>query len=312
LIDDGAIKMLGKTCLITGATNGIGRVTAVELARMGAELFLLYRNQARADETLADIRHRTGNENVHLIRADLESQQQIRAAAAGFLATGKPLHVLINNAGLGNTKRLMTDDGIEMVFAVNHLAYFLLTMLLLDRIKESAPARIVNVASEAHRFGTINFDDLGGEQRFRTFGAYSQSKLANILFSYELSRRLRGTGVTVNCLHPAGIASGLWTNNGPLAQAIMKAGRFFLKTPEQGAKTTIYLASSHEVEGVTGKYYSNSREKTSSRESYDLNIARKLWDVSTQMTGIDPEALVASQRGAPLVSDAQRKGTAGN
>src|SRR2546430_3113469 len=153
----------GKTCLITGATNGIGRVTAVELARMGAELFLVYRNKARADETLAEIRNRTGNKNVHLLCADLASQKQIRGAAAQFLATGKPLHVLINNAGLGNTKRLMTEDGIEMVFAVNHLAYFLLTMLLLDRIKHSGPARIVNVASEAHRFGTINFDDLGGE-----------------------------------------------------------------------------------------------------------------------------------------------------
>jgi NAD(P)-dependent dehydrogenase (short-subunit alcohol dehydrogenase family) len=281
--------MVGKTCLITGATNGIGRVTAVELARMGAELFLVYRNQARADETLAEIRKRTGNENVHLLRADLGSQKQIRAVAAEFLATGKPLHLLINNAGLGNTKRLMTEDGIEMVFAVNHLAYFLLTLLLLDRIKQSAPARIVNVASEAHRFGTINFDDLGSEQRYRTLGAYSQSKLANILFSYELARRLGATGVTVNSLHPGGIASGLWTNNGPLAQFVMKAGRLFLKTPEQGARTTIYLASSPEVEGVTGKYYSNRREKTSSRESYDLNIARRLWDVSETMTGVNQQ-----------------------
>jgi NAD(P)-dependent dehydrogenase (short-subunit alcohol dehydrogenase family) len=289
----GAINMQGKTCLITGATNGIGRVTAVELARMGAELFLIYRNKARADETVAEIRNRTGNENIHLLQADLGSQKQIRAAAAAFLATGKPLHVLINNAGLGNTKRLMSEDRVEMVFAVNHLAYFLLTMLLLDRIKQSAPARIVNVASEAHRFGSINFDDPGGEQRFRTISAYSQSKLANILFSYELARRLAETGVTVNCLHPGGIASGLWTNNGPLAQFMMKVGRLVLKTPEQGARTTIYLASSPEVEGVTGKYYSNCNEKTSSRESYDLNIARRLWDVSARMTGVDLQASLA-------------------
>ena len=288
--------MVGKTCLITGATNGIGRVTAVELARMGAELFLVYRNKARADETLAEVRNRTGNQNIHLLCADLGSQKQIRAAAAKFLATGKPLHVLINNAGLGNAKRLMTEDGFEMVFAVNHLAYFLLTMLLLDQIKKSSPARIVNVASEAHRFGTINFDDLGGERRYRTFGAYGQSKLANILFSYELARELAATGVTVNCLHPGAIASGLWTNNGPLAQFIMKAGRFFLKTPEQGARTMIYLASSPDVEGITGKYYSNCREKTSSRESYDLNIAQQLWDVSARMTRVDPEASVAPQR----------------
>lgn len=276
----------GKTCLITGATSGIGRVTALELAGMGAELFLTYRDKLRADETVAEIRSRTGNENVHLLHVDLGSQNQIRAAAAEFLATGRPLHVLVNNAGLGNTRRITTADGIEMVFAVNHLAYFLLTILLLDRIKQSAPARIVNVASEAHRFATINFDDLGGERRYRTFGAYGQSKLANILFSYELARRLAGTGVTVNCLHPGGIASGLWTNNGPLAQLIMKAAKPFLKTPEQGAQTIIYLVSSSEVEGVTGKYYANCKEKTSNKESYDLNVARRLWEVSERMTRV--------------------------
>ena len=144
----------------------------------------------------------------------------------------------------------------------------------------------MNVASEAHRFGTINFDDLGGERRYSTVGSYGQSKLANILFSYELARRLEGTGVTVNCLHPGGIASGLWTNNGPFARFIMKAGTLFLKTPEQGAQTTIYLASSHEVEGVTGRYYANCKEKTSNKESYDLNVARQLWEVSSRMTGV--------------------------
>ncbi len=276
----------GKTCLITGATNGIGRVTAVELAGMGAELFLTYRDKARADETIAEIRQKTGNDKIHLLKADLGSQSQVRVVAAEFLAMGKPLHVLINNAGLGNTSRTITADGIETVFAVNHLAYFLLTMLLLDCIKRSAPSRIVNVASEAHRFGTIDFDDLGGEQRYRTFGAYSQSKLANILFTYELARRLAGSGVTVNCLHPGGIASGLWTNNGRLAQLIMKAAKPFLKTPEQGARTTIYLASSDEVEGVTGKYYADCKEKISNRESYDLDAANRLWEVSAQMTGI--------------------------
>ena len=276
----------GKTCLITGATNGIGRVTAVALAGMGAELFLTYRDKARADETIAEIRQKTGNDKIHLLEADLGSQSQVRVAAAEFLAMGKPLHLLINNAGLGNTSRTITADGIETVFAVNHLAYFLLTMLLLDCIKRSAPSRIVNVASEAHRFGTINFDDLGGEQRYRTLGAYSQSKLANILFTYELARRLAGSGVSVNCLHPGGIASGLWTNNGLFAQLIMKAAKPFLKTPEQGARTTIYLASSDEVAGVTGKYYADCKEKISNRESYDLDVANRLWEVSAQMTGI--------------------------
>jgi NAD(P)-dependent dehydrogenase (short-subunit alcohol dehydrogenase family) len=276
----------GKTCLITGATNGIGRVTAVELARMGAELFLIYRDKARADETVAQIRSSTGNENVHLLHADLGSQRQIRDVAAEFLSIGRPLHVLVNNAGLGNTKRMVTEDGIEMVFAVNHLAYFLLTMLLLDRIKQSAPARIVNVASLAHRFGTINFDDLGGERRYSMRAAYSQSKLANILFTYELARRLDRTGVTVNCLHPGTIASGLWTNNGPLAQFIMSVGKLFLKTPEQGAQTIIYLASSAKVEGVSGKYYANCMEATSNQESHDPEIARRLWEVGERMTRV--------------------------
>jgi NAD(P)-dependent dehydrogenase (short-subunit alcohol dehydrogenase family) len=276
----------GKTCLITGATNGIGRVTAVALAGMGAELFLTYRDKTRADETAAEIRQKTGNDRIHLLKADLSSQSQVRSAAAEFLATGRPLQLLINNAGLGNTTRTLTVDGIETVFAVNHLAYFLLTMLLLDCIKRSAPARIVNVASEAHRFGTINFDDLGGEQRYRTVGAYGQSKLANILFTYELARRLTGSGVTVNCLHPGAIGSGLWTNNGSFAQLIMKIAKPFLKTPERGAQTTIYLASSDDVEGVTGKYYDNCKEKNTNRESYDLGVASRLWEVSAQMTGI--------------------------
>jgi len=275
-----------KTCLITGATNGIGRVAAVELARMGAELFLTYRDKVRADETVAEIRNRTGSQKVHLLHANLGSQQQIRRAAQEFLSTGRPLHVLINNAGLGNSRRIMSEDGIEMVFAVNHLAYFLLTMLLLDRIMHSAPARIVNVASEAHRFGTINFDDLGGERRYRTFGNYGQSKLANILLTYELARRLSGTGVTVNCLHPGTIGSGLWLNNGSLMQAMMKAAKPFLKTPERGARTIIYLASSPEVEGVSGKYYANCKEKTSNKESHDLTVARRLWEVSERMTGL--------------------------
>lgn len=276
--------MKGKTCLITGATNGIGRVTAVELARMGAELFLTYRDKMRADETIAEIRNKTGSENVHLIRADLGSQRQVRAAAAEFLKTGRPLHVLINNAGLGNTRRLVTEDGIEMVFAVNHLAYFLLTMLLLDRIKQSAPARIVNVASLAHRFGTINFDDLGGERHYSIRGSYAQSKLANILFTYDLARRLDGTGVTVNCLHPGTIASGLWTNNGPFAQFIMSLARPFFKTSVQGAQTIIYLASSDKVEGVSGKYYADCRESSTNKESHDLQIGRRLWEVSERMT----------------------------
>ena len=282
-------NMTGKTCLITGATSGIGRATARALAEMGAQLMLVARDRSRGEETCGEIQRGTGNRQVELMIADLSSQQSIRELAAEYLASNRPLHVLINNAGVVNTSRSLTTDGIETVFAVNHLAYFLLTHLLLDRLTQSAPARIVNVASDAHRFGGINFDDLQGARRYRIMRIYGQSKLANILFTYELARRLTGTGVTVNCLHPGAVGTRLGHNNGAWARAIIGLLRPFFRTSEQGAATSIFLASSPTVEDVTGKYFSNSRETRSSKASYDAAAAQRLWDISAQMTGVESQ-----------------------
>jgi NAD(P)-dependent dehydrogenase (short-subunit alcohol dehydrogenase family) len=275
----------GKTCMITGATSGIGRASALELGKMGAKLILVCRNRERGEELVREIQ-RAGNSEVELMIADLESQAQIRKVAADFLATKKPLHVLMNNAGIFNMKRKTTGDGLEEVFAVNHLAYFMLTLLLLDRIKESAPARIINIASDLHQRAKVKFDDLGGERSYGGMSSYGQSKLANVLFTYELARRLAGTGVTVNCVHPGAVATNLASNNGGLVSAAWKLVGTFMKSPESGASTQIYLASSPEVEGVTGKYFIDSKEARSSAESHDANIARRLWDVSAQMTGL--------------------------
>ena len=196
----------------------------------------------------------------------------------------------MNNAGVVNLRRSTTVDGIETVFAVNHLAYFLLTHLLLERLRGSAPARIVNVASDAHRFGTIDLDDLGHARRYRAMRVYGSSKLANILFTYELARRLEGTRVTANCLHPGAVATRLGQNNGRLATALTKLLRPFFRTPEQGAATAIYLASSPAVEGVSGRYFVDCKEARSSRASYDTDLALRLWHASARLTGIEQGA----------------------
>ncbi len=278
--------MSARTCMITGASSGIGRATALALARQEATLILVCRDRGRGEATIAEIRQQTGNRDVTLMLADLSSQQSIRQLAQDFPATDRPLHVLVNNAGIVNLQRKLTVDGLEEVFAVNHLAYFLLTHLLLDRLRASAPARIVNVASTAHRFGGIDFDNLQGERRYRTMNIYGQSKLENIMFTYELARRLAGSGVTVNCLHPGGVATGLGSNNGAWAQRIVKVIGNFMRTPASGAATSIYLASSPQVEGVSGKYFVNSKPRRSSRISYDEAAQRRLWQLSEQLTTI--------------------------
>jgi NAD(P)-dependent dehydrogenase (short-subunit alcohol dehydrogenase family) len=279
-------SMAGRTCMITGATSGIGRATAIELARLGAEIVLICRDRERGEQTMAEVSEHTGNRSLTVMLADLSSQASIRRLASDFLATGRPLHVLINNAGVVNLRHSLTVDGIETVFAVNHLAYFLLTHLLLDRLTASAPARIVNVASDAHRFGRMNFDDLGGERGYRTMRIYGQSKLANILFTYELARRLQGTGVTVNCLHPGTVATGLGKNNGTWARVLIAMLRPFFRTPERGAATSVYLAAAAEVAGVSGAYFSDCTPARSSAASYDETSARRLWEISARMTGL--------------------------
>lgn len=289
--DNGA--MTGRVCLVTGATSGIGRATAQALAAMGATVVVVGRNQSKTRAAVDQITQATGRSSTTMLLADLSSQSQIRDLAGMVLDRYPQLHVLVNNAGAVYSERLTTLDGIEMTFAVDHLAYFLLTSLLLDRLKASASARIVNVASDAHKNASIDFTDLMGERRYRAFRAYGQAKLANILFTYELARRLAGTGVTANCLHPGVIATGFGHNNGGLLHLGLRVARPFLKKPEQGAETSIFLASSREVDGVSGQYFVDKKPSTSSPASYDEASARRLWEISVQMTGLPSPAATA-------------------
>ena len=282
----GLASMRGKRCVITGAPSGIGEASAVALAAGGAELSLVCRSQERGEATVTRIREHAPEAVVDLVLADLSAQAQVRQAAEQILADPRPIHVLLNNAGVVHLSYTTTVDGIETTFAVNHLAYFLLTMLLLERIRDTPSARIVNVASEGHRFSRMHFDDLGFEKRFQWMRVYGQSKLANILFTRELSRRLEGSGVTVNSLHPGGVSTRLGANNATRLHAFtMALAKPFMKTPEQGARTSIYLATSPDVADVTGEYFVNCKRKPGSRESADSEIARRLWEVSERMTG---------------------------
>jgi NAD(P)-dependent dehydrogenase (short-subunit alcohol dehydrogenase family) len=275
--------MTGKICLVTGANSGIGKVTVRRLAEMGARVVMVCRNRERGQHALDEIRRKSGAASLELLCCDLSSQKAIRNLAIEFLERYDRLHVLVNNAGLMMRRRTLTEDGLESTFAVNHLAYFLLTNLLLDVIKISAPARIINVASIAHMAGAINFDDLQCERSYSGMAAYRQSKLANILFTYEMARRLEGSGVTVNCLHPGVIATNLARD---MPKVVDLALRAFLTSPEKGADTSVYLASSPEVEGVTGKYFDDREEARSNDESYNKDVARRLWEVSAHLTGL--------------------------
>lgn len=253
---------------------------------MGATVALVCRNRKRAEAARAEIRAATGNAAVEILLADLSSQAEIRRLAQELLDRYPQIHVLINNAGVLNRKRMTTVDGIETVFAVNHLAYFLLTHLLLERLIASESARIINVASQAHRWGNLDFNDLQNARGYRAMQVYGQSKLCNILFTRELARRTAGTGVTVNCLHPGGVATGLGWNNGWWAVLIAKALQPFSRTPEQGADTAVYLATSPAVAAVSGKYFSDRREIQPSLAAQDDEAARRLWQISAELTGV--------------------------
>ncbi len=277
-------EMQGKTCLVTGATLGIGKETALGLARKGAQVVIVGRDEARTRETAAWIAKESGNARIDFLVADLSSQAEVRHLAAEFKGKYARLDVLLNNAGAIFTRRETTIDGYERTWALNHLAEFLLTSLLLEMLQASAPARIVNVASAAHTSGKIDFDNLQGEEKYSGIGAYSQSKLANILFTYALARRLSGKGVTANCLHPGVVATGFGHNTPGLVNTLLSLARPFLITPEKGAMTSIYLASSPEVADVSGKYFAKCKPIASSKLSYDEALQEKLWAVSEKQT----------------------------
>lgn len=276
-------SMQGKTVLITGATAGMGFVTARELARKGAYVTLVGRNPAKLVTVAEQIKNQTGNQNVETILADLSTHAGVQHAAHEFKKRRTRLDVLINNAGAIFMKRLVSSDGLEMTFALNHLNYFHLTNLLLDVLKASAPARIINVSSDAHRGQTIDFDDLQGEKSFGGMAAYGRSKLMNVLFTYELARRLDGKGVTVNALHPGFVATDFGKNNGKLMSLVMALISPIAKTVEEGASTGIYLASSMEIEGVSGKYFVDKQAVNSDPASYDLVSAERLWNISLEL-----------------------------
>lgn len=275
--------MAGKVCLITGATGGIGLITAQVLAAQGARLVLVSRSAQKCAATVAQVKASTGNDQITFIAGDLSLMAQVRRVAEQFLAQNDRLDVLINNAGAVFSSRQVTAEGYEMTMALNHLNYFYLTQLLQDVLLASAPARIVNVSSDAHKGGSIKFDDLMSEKKYSSFGVYSMSKLANVMFTYELARRLEDSGVTANALHPGFVASNFGRSNGGIWGAIMPLVQMFAITPEKGAETTIYLAGSPAVEGVTGKYFVKQQPVKSSGASYDQAAQRRLWDMSEQL-----------------------------
>lgn len=272
--------------MVTGANAGIGKATALGLAKMGASVVMVCRSKERGEAALHETKRKTGNDSITLLLADLSSQTSIRQLAADFKAQYPSLHVLINNAGIIPRERTMTVDGLEMQFAVNHLAYFLLTNLLLDALKASAPARVVNVASMVHQGATINFADLQSERNYNRTRVYAWTKLANVLFTYELARRLEGTQITVNCLHPGMIATNMLTDYMGIPRSLRAAKRIMGASPARGARTSLYLATSPEVEGVSGQYFVQRKPAQSSRVSYDSTLAGRLWRVSAELSGL--------------------------
>lgn len=279
--------MAGKTVLVTGGTGGIGMAAAIGLVSMGARAGITGRDRARAKQAAAAIAKESGSSAVDVFVGDMSSQKEVRRLADDILTAYPRLDVLVNNVGGFWAHRHLTADGLEHTFALNHLAPFLLTNLLLERLIASAPARVVTVSSGAHSMGKIDFDDLMGEQNYSGQRAYNQSKLANVMFTYELARRLEGTGVTATVLHPGMTSTSFSAEDPSRSMApIVFVVRPFMRSPKRGADTAVYLASSPEVEGVSGRYFVNRKNKASSKTSYDTAATTRLWRISADLVGI--------------------------
>jgi len=277
--------MAGRTVLVTGGSGGIGKATAVGLAAMGAHLAITGRDRGRTENAALEIQAAGGQ--VEVFVADLSAQSEVRGLAEEVLQSLSRIDVLINNVGGYWNTRHVTADRLERTFAVNHLAPFLLTNLLLDRLKHSAPARVVTVSSHAHADGRIDFDDLQGERSYSGARAYNQSKLANLLFTYELARRLQTTSVTANALHPGVVNTSFGAEDPSRVQRLfVPLLRPFMKAPAKGAATSIQLASAPELEQVTGRYFADGTPKKSSERSYDRAAAARLWQVSADLVGL--------------------------
>ncbi len=293
-MSEGNGDMRGKVVMLTGANSGIGEAAALELAKMGATLVMVCRNKEKGEAARARIEKESGNDCLSLIVADLASMESVRQLAEEFQGKNQRLDVLINNAGLFSLRRHLTADGYEMTFAVNYLSQFLLTNLLLEQLQAGAPSRVVNVSSSAHFGGHIDFEDIQGERKYGGWRAYSQSKLAVALFTYELARRQHDKRITANCLHPGVVATNIWSRSaGPLGP-ILKMTRLFMTTPAKGAETTVYLASSPEVANVTGQYFEKRRPKRSSQESYDEAMAARLWTMSEKLVHLEPVSALST------------------
>jgi NAD(P)-dependent dehydrogenase (short-subunit alcohol dehydrogenase family) len=278
--------MQGKTVIVTGASSGIGLIAARRLAAMGARLLLVGRDRAKGDAALRDLKSAQPDADARFFYGDLMLMAETRRIAAELLAAAPRIDVLLNNAGAIFQRREVTSEGLERTFALNHMGYFLLTSLLLDRLKAGAPARIVNVASEAHRGAKLDFADLQIAQGYSGWRAYRRSKLANILFTRELARRLDGSGVTANCLHPGFVATGFGDNNGGIFRGVLSLGKSLMAiSPEEGAKTSVYLASSPAVAGISGGYFDKCAPRQPSKPAQDNVAAATLWAASARLAG---------------------------
>ncbi|WP_207430844.1 SDR family oxidoreductase [Sabulibacter ruber] len=274
-----------RVMVVTGASSGIGKATAEALAQQGAHVILICRSAQKGQQAITDIQKKVPEARLSLHLADLSSLQEVRRVAEELKENYPVIDVLINNAGLIPGTLQTTVDGWELAWATNHLAPFLLTNLLMDSLLASEQGRVINVTSEAHRLGQLDFEHAGKPEKYSAITAYADSKLANIYFTYELARRTEFTNVTVNCLHPGVVATNFGKNSNIFVKSLMLLSRLFMKSPAKGAQTSVYLATSPYVKHVSGKYFKNSRQVNSSADSNNAHLARRLWDISAEQTG---------------------------